>query len=222
MEPHKKVEYKNSTHKNNRMEAKQLTLKNLAAKKKQLKLSEVSAPAPKELSLKNLAAKKKQLKFDKLSQNPIPILETMSTEEIQAVLKEASYEYYKGNQILSDDMFDIIKNYLTKRDPSNPLLSEIGAVVPGQKVKLPYWMGSLDKIREDEGALEKWKAKHAGSVIISDKLDGNSALLVYSKKTFKMYSRGDGYEGQDISHILSLIQGIPKDKKGFLYSKLTN
>lgn len=215
METQKKVEHKNSTRKTNTMEPKQLTLKNLAAKKKQM-LASKSEPVPKELSLKNLAAKKKQLKFQKLSQNPIPALETMSTEEIQAVLKEASFEYYKGNPVLSDDIFDIIKNYLAKRDPANPFLSEIGAVAPGQKVKLPYWMGSLDKIREDEAALEKWKAKHAGSVIISDKLDGNSALLVYSKNTFKMYSRGDGYEGQDISHILSLIQGIPKDKKGFI------
>lgn len=204
-----KIEYKNNTRKSNKMEPKQLTLKNLAAKKKQLLES-------KEISLKDLAAKKKQLKFEKISQNPLPVLETMTTQDIQTILKEASFEYYKGNPLLSDDIFDIIKNYLAKRDPMNPFLSEIGALAPGQKVKLPYYMGSLEKIREDERALDKWKTKHTGSVIVSDKLDGNSALLVYSKETFKMYSRGDGFEGQDISHIVPLIQGIPKDTKGFL------
>ena len=178
----KKVEYKNNTRKLNNMEPKRLTLKNLITKKKYMKLSE----------------------------NPIPILETMSTDKIVTLLKDLSYEYYKGNQILSDDIFDTIKNYLAKRDPSNPFLKEVGASVPGKKVSLPFWMGSLDKIREDERALEKWKTNHTGSVTISDKLDGNSALLVYSKKSIKMYSRGDGYEGQDISHLVPLIQGVPK------------
>lgn len=206
--PMNKIE-PNTTRKANKMEPKQLTLKNLAAKKKERQME------AKSLSLKNLAAKKKQLKFQKLSENPIPVLETMSTEDIEKLLKEASFEYYKGNPLLSDDIFDIAKNYLAKRDPSNPFLNEIGAVAPGQKVKLPYWMGSLDKIREDESALEKWKTKHAGSVIISDKLDGNSALLIYSKGSFKMYSRGDGFEGQDISHVVPYIQGVPKDTKEF-------
>jgi len=178
----KKVEYKNNTRKHINMEPKRLTLKNLILKKKYMKLSE----------------------------NPIPILETMTTEKIVSLLKDLSYEYYKGNQILSDDIFDTIKNYLATRDPSNPFLKEVGASVPGKKVSLPFWMGSLDKIREDERALEKWKINHAGTVTISDKLDGNSALLVYSKKSIKMYSRGDGYEGQDISHLVPLIQGVPK------------
>ena len=140
---------------------------------------------PKRLTLKNLILKKKYMK---LSENPIPILETMSTDKIVSLLKDLSYEYYKGNQILSDDIFDTIKNYLATRDPSNPFLKEVGASVPGKKVSLPYWMGSLDKIREDERALDKWKINHAGTVTISDKLDGNSALLVYSKKSIKMYA----------------------------------
>ena len=168
---------------------------------------------PKTLSLANVVEKKKMAAFKELSDNPIPYLEKQNTETIAKLMKEASYKYYEGMPVISDDIFDIMKNYLTSREPDHEVLKEIGASAPGEKVKLPYWMGSLDKIREDEKALENWKSKHSGKVVISDKLDGNSALLVYSSKGTKMYSRGDGFEGQDISHLIPLIQGIPKGLK---------
>jgi len=161
--------------------------------------------------------RKRMKSFEKLSKDPIPYLEAHDIEKAAKLLKQASFEYYKGTPIITDDIFDIVKNYIQKKDPSHPVLSEIGAEAPGEKVKLPFWMGSLDKIREEEGkeagfdkAIESWKAKHIGNVVISDKLDGNSALLVYSPKSIKMYSRGDGYQGQDISHLIPLIQGVPK------------
>ena len=158
---------------------------------------------PKTLTLANVVEKRKMAAFKELSENPIPYLEKQSTETIAKLIKEASYKYYEGNPVISDDIFDIMKNYLSSREPNHEVLKEIGASAPGEKVKLPYWMGSLDKIREDEKALESWKSKHGGKVVISDKLDGNSALLAYnSKGTIKMYSRGDGLEGQDISHLI--------------------
>jgi NAD-dependent DNA ligase len=154
--------------------------------------------------------RKRMASYKHLSENPVAYLESHSNEKIAKLLKEASSQYYKGTPVISDDIFDIVKNYLTEHDPTNPVLQEIGAPIHGEKVKLPYWMGSLDKIREDESALEKWKSKHHGHVVISDKLDGNSAMLVYSPKSIKMYSRGDGLMGQDISHLIPLIQGVPK------------
>lgn len=164
---------------------------------------------PKTLTLTNVAEKKRMLAFKELSDNPIPYLEKQTTEKVAKLIKDASYKYYEGNPVISDDIFDIMRNYLSSHEPNHPVLKDVGASAPGEKVKLPYWMGSLDKIREDEKALVSWKSKHAGKVIISDKLDGNSALLVYGAKT-KMYSRGDGFEGQDISHLIPLIQGVPK------------
>ena len=152
--------------------------------------------------------------FAALTENPTPFLNSKTTEQIAQLLKETSAQYYKGTPVITDDIFDIMRDYLATRDPTNPALQEIGAPT-GDKVPLPYWMGSLDKIREDEKSLTKWKTSFPGDVVISDKLDGNSALLVYDtgkKNTIKMYSRGDGYQGQDISHIIPFIQGVPKYK----------
>ena len=161
--------------------------------------------------------RKRMLSFEKLSKDPIPYLESHTLDKAVKLLKEASFQYYKGTPVIADDIFDILKTYIENKDPKNPVLDEIGAETVGEKVKLPFWMGSLDKIREERGekagfdkAIESWKSKHSGNVVISDKLDGNSALLVYSPKGIKMYSRGDGHQGQDISHLVPLIKGVPK------------
>lgn len=149
-------------------------------------------------------------KMNKLSEDPVNYLKTKTNDEIADILRKASFEYYKGTPLITDDIFDIVKDYLEKKDPKNPVLKEIGAPTYGEKVDLPYWMGSLDKIREDEASLDKWKAKYTGQSVISEKLDGNSALLVVKDKKYKLYSRGDGNKGQDISHLLPVITGIPE------------
>ena len=171
---------------------------------------------PKRFTMKNAMQNKK---YKELSENPTTFLKTQTNEQIAKLLKDASSKYYEGSPAITDDIFDIMKDYLTEKDPENPVLSEIGAPV-GSKVKLPYWMGSLDKIRDDEKSLDKWKAKHTGSVVVSDKLDGNSALLDCTGKQPKMYSRGDGYEGQDISHLIPLIHGVPKKYTGAVRGEL--
>ena len=148
--------------------------------------------------------------MNSLIEDPINYLKTLSDDKIAEILRKASYEYYKGTPIMSDDIFDIVKDYFQKKNPKHPVLKEIGAPTYGDKVDLPFWMGSLDKIRDNESSLTKWKAKYPGKCVVSEKLDGNSALLVVKDGRYKLYSRGDGNKGQDISHLLPLIQGIPK------------
>lgn len=126
-------------------------------------------------------------------------------DEIASQLRKASDAYYNtGHAIMTDDEFDALKEKLAKIAPKHPFLKQVGApVVRGVKVELPYWMGSLDKIRDDEKSLEKWKAKYPGTYTVSDKLDGISAMIAGSR----MYTRGDGYVGQDITHVMPLIKG---------------
>jgi hypothetical protein len=88
------------------------------------------------------------VEMKRLSENPIPVLETKTEDEIAAVLSRASFEYYKGSPIFTDEIFDIIKDYLQKKNPKHPVLEQIGAETYGEKVELPYFMGSLDKVRE--------------------------------------------------------------------------
>lgn len=139
-------------------------------------------------------------------------LQGLSEEDVVRLLTKANDAYRnKGAPIISDDMYDMIMEHLESRNPQHPYLKKIGDAVPKgkSKVKLPFFMGSLDKIKTDDRLIEKFKQTYACSYMVSEKLDGNSALFYVDGKTVQLFSRGDGTEGQDISHLLTKIQGIP-------------
>lgn len=115
-----------------------------------------------------------------------------------------------GVTIVNDDMYDDIENALKELSPKTKI--GIGAIVKN-KVNLPFFMGSLDKIKP--GSVEKWLSSHPGPYIVMDKEDGVSIGIVYEGKTVKAYTRGDGSLGQDISYLLPHLK-VPKigaDKK---------
>jgi NAD-dependent DNA ligase len=103
--------------------------------------------------------------------------------------------------------------FMEKKYPSNQVINEIGAPIESgsRKVTLPYLMGSMDKIKPDTGALANWMAKYKGPYVLSCKLDGVSGLYSTEGSTPKLYTRGDGKVGQDISHLIPYLR-LPKTK----------
>jgi NAD-dependent DNA ligase len=83
--------------------------------------------------------------------------------------------------------------------------------VDKNKVALPYKMASMDKIKPDTGSLPKWQMKYTGPYVISCKLDGISGMYSTEGDTPKLYTRGDGDVGQDISYLIPHLR-LPKDK----------
>jgi NAD-dependent DNA ligase len=152
--------------------------------------------------------------LNKLKANTLDVLKSLSEDEISYIIQQANSKYYNEEEpLFSDNIYDAIKDYLEELNPNNPILKNIGAVGTGpKKEKLPYFMGSLDKIKADTKAIDNYMINYPGDYLISDKLDGNSALLQYKNNTVKLYTRGDGTTGQNISHIISFIQGIPEIK----------
>jgi len=140
-----------------------------------------------------------------LLKDPINYLKTKNKKEIITFLQECDKVFFNTNKtLLNDDMYDLVKDYLKKLDPKNTYFKRVGADEE-TKVKLPYWMGSLDKIKDDEKAIDNWKKKYKGSAIVSDKLDGISCLFYKNDNDIKIYTRGNGTEGQDISHLRNYI-----------------
>jgi DNA ligase (NAD+) len=145
-----------------------------------------------------------------INKNPIKFATDLSIKGLVSYLKTFSDAYYNSeNSIVSDDVFDVFLDTLKERDPENINLQIIGAPISKDKVKLPYPMYSLDKIKPDKGALEKFKNKYKGPFVESDKLDGVSALIHKKDKKVNMYTRGDGEYGQDISYLIPYV--LPKN-----------
>lgn len=141
-------------------------------------------------------------------------LDKLSEDELVDIIQYANYEYYnKGEKAFHDNIYDLIKERLEKINKNHPILKHVGAVVAKtdkRKVKLPCWMGSMDKIKSDKDTITKWKSGYDGFVVVSDKLDGNSGLLEYSGDGIvKLYTRGNGIDGLDISHIVPFVKHIP-------------
>ena len=146
--------------------------------------------------------------MNNFKKNGMDTLKMLSEKELGNILKDASAAYYNSMEsLLTDNEFDIIKEYVEKKYPKNKILTQIGAPVADKnKVKLPYEMPSMDKIKPDTNALDKWKVKYTGPYVISAKLDGISGLYSTENGKKKLYTRGNGKVGQDISHLIPFLK----------------
>jgi len=116
-----------------------------------------------------------------------------------------NYYFNRGISLVNDNLYDSLTAYSIKKYPKKKKNTNVGAPVSNSKVKvqLPFKMASMNKIKPDTNALSRWMEKYKGPYIITSKLDGISAL--YHGKEHKLYTRGDGVEGQDISHMLPYL-----------------
>jgi NAD-dependent DNA ligase/DNA polymerase/3'-5' exonuclease PolX len=144
--------------------------------------------------------------------NGISVVESLSEKDVAAILIAANTAYYNTSKpLMTDNEFDIVKEYVERKFPNNPVLDQIGAPIQKNKVTLPYNMPSMDKIKPDTGALDKWKTKYKGPYVLSCKLDGVSGMYTTEGDAPKLYTRGDGKVGQDITHLLKILK-LPVEK----------
>ena len=140
--------------------------------------------------------------------------ETESLEILHELKLVSDRQYYEGGSCdLEDFQYDMLKETLQRRDPNYtpPVGSKIREGV--NRVSLPFWLGSMDKIKpEDTRELERWLSREKNKeYIIEDKLDGVSCLLVVKNKKLKLYTRGDGIIGADISYLAQYFGTVPKN-----------
>lgn len=156
--------------------------------------------------------------IESIKENPSKYIKYVKKKDLARLLEHLSDAYYNTNKILvSDEIFDFLKDHLDKIDPKHKFLHTIGAPVHAKKnkVKLPFNMPSLDKIKPSTNELEKWLLKYNGPYSLSDKLDGASALLYKYENDIKLYTRGNGIIAYDISYLIKhlftdkIIKNIP-------------
>jgi NAD-dependent DNA ligase len=152
--------------------------------------------------------------------NGISVLSNLSEQTLSEMVIMANEVYRNKNPIISDNQFDILEDFIKNKFPDNKVIKLIGAPIPigKNKATLPYEMWSMDKIKPDTKALENWKAKFSGPYVLSCKLDGVSGLYTTEGEIPKLYTRGDGKVGQDVSHFIPYLRLPPKKKgkKGFV------
>jgi DNA ligase (NAD+) len=173
---------------------------------------------------KQTTLKKKPLvKVDNLSkfkQEGQSALALFTEKDLSKLIRDANNAYYDPDYdlepLMTDNEYDILREYTLKHYPKNKAAKEghtkSTIKVEKNKIKLPYEMWSMDKIKPNTDTLLKWKQTYTGPYVISCKLDGISALFSTEKNALKLYTRGNGLIGQDISHLIPYLKLPVKSK----------
>jgi DNA ligase (NAD+) len=148
-------------------------------------------------------------------------------DELRAELNHHLYRYHVlDDPEISDAEYDRLYDELKALEDEHPDLitsdsptQRVGAPPSDRFEKLRHLtpMGSLDKVTTDE-ALSKWAddvRKRLGSdetvaYVIEPKIDGSAINLVYENGAFaRGATRGDGYQGEEVTPNLRTISAIP-------------
>jgi NAD-dependent DNA ligase/DNA polymerase/3'-5' exonuclease PolX len=159
-------------------------------------------------SIQKMSSRTPEDLINDFKQNGIQVLEHLPEKQLAEMLIKANDVYYNTRTtLMTDNEYDIVKEYVEKKYPKNEVLDKIGAPVQTKnKVTLPYQMPSMDKIKPDTNALANWKTKYKGPYVLSCKLDGVSGMYNTENGEAKLYTRGDGKVGQDISHLIKTLK----------------
>jgi NAD-dependent DNA ligase len=135
----------------------------------------------------------------------------LNFNQVKSVLDEM------GNP--KEPLKQFIREFVLEKYPTNEIAksghTKCKLTITKNKVKLPYELWSMDKIKPTTNEVAKWTTTYTGPYVISAKLDGISALYVNNKNESKLYTRGNGVFGQDISHLIPYL--IKKEYKDMAF-----
>ncbi len=141
-----------------------------------------------------------------LGKDGISAIKSLSEAQLSDMIRYANDAYYNKKPVITDNVYDILKEYIQRNFPDNIAITEVGAPIEKNKVALPYYMGSMEKIKPDTGALARWKKTYKGPYVISAKLDGMSVMYSTENGEKRLYSRGGATNGLDLSHMIPYLQ----------------
>lgn len=135
----------------------------------------------------------------------IQTAKSLDSSNFRSLLDYLNDSYHNDEGIIPDDIYDsLLEIYERNFGPYN----KVGAQPTGEKHPLPYYLGSLRKIKTAID-INKWVKTYKGPYLIEDKVDGLTLLIVYQmigiRRTIKIYTRGGGHMGSDVSHLADYI-----------------
>ena len=134
---------------------------------------------------------------------------------LEKKIKEHQRSYYLGNPTISDAEFDKLWKELQDKYPDSKLLRTVGSDLvkdKGKKEKHYMIMGSQDKFNTPE-ELHKWLITEEIQfpVSVQVKCDGISIELQYHNGNLLCaLTRGDGYEGENVTEAIAQVNGVPR------------
>ena len=139
--------------------------------------------------------------------------------DIKQKIIEANKAYRAGTPTMSDQDYDDFLESLKASMSESEYEDFVSTLNEGSiernidgKVKHPFCLGSLDKLKAEEPeVVKKWiKENIKVSMSVSAKVDGISSRAEYRNgKLVSLTTRGDGYFGLDITSKAKYVKGLP-------------
>jgi NAD-dependent DNA ligase len=128
-----------------------------------------------------------------------------SYNDIEKLIYLLNDSYYNNTSLVDDYIYDFIIDYIYEKYPLSKILNNIGHPTSNNKIKLPFYLGSENKVY-DEDKLNSWLKKNnlPTEFVISAKADGVSIL--WDIENNKLYTRGDGVYGRDVTNFIPLFK----------------
>ena len=141
----------------------------------------------------------------------------MNKDKLKSKIIEANVAYRHGAAVMLDIEYDAMleqfKSLVSDNEYSEFISSlNEGAIETGEKVKHPFIMGSLSKLKyECPDEVKKFIDKYCHSLNVSAKIDGISCRLHYENgKLTSASTRGDGYEGISLTDKIDFVKFVPE------------
>jgi len=155
---------------------------------------------------RSVSTKNNVKSFQKYGQT---FIEKLTEQQLSEMIRLSNKLYYCNNKpLLSDEEYDILKEYIEEKYPNNKAITEghtmCSVAVEKHKMDLPFEMWSMDKIKSEKD-IKSWLKKYKGKYVISAKVDGVSAGYSTSGGKPTLFTRGNGVKGQDISHAIKYL-----------------
>ena len=105
----------------------------------------------------------------KIVKNPFEEAQNLEVKDLEKVIKYTRDKFFNDESVISDNIYDLLVDVLTYKDPKNKILKEVGAKVKSKnKVKLDYHLGSMDKIKPPSNKIYYNKLILSSTKIILD------------------------------------------------------
>jgi len=146
----------------------------------------------------------------------------MNKQELVAKIKQCNKEYWEENApSITDDEYDRLIQQLRTIDPNNKEIFAIGSSSVVDKVKHETPLLSLNKAYSLE-EVKKWMQTVSDSseelFLVQPKYDGMTAK--YDTKNFCLSTRGDGYMGENITHVLPIVKVVSRTQQSPIVGEL--
>ena len=160
-------------------------------------------------------------------------------EQLVGTLREAEHAYYVlARPVMSDAAYDRLFREVQQLEEAHP--DWVTSASPTQRVGAPLPEGtkfervahvvpmvsieslfSRDEVIEFDERVRKGLGDAVPTYVAEPKWDGVSAALIYREgKLVQGLSRGDGAEGEDLTHNLRAVAGVPLELMGSDLPKL--